>query len=1064
MGHSDSSGPFGARPPYDAVLFDMDGVVTDTATVHTAAWKQLFDTVLRDSRVSAAVSRRPFDDEDYSRFVDGRARIDGVQAFLASRGIDLPLGAGDDPDDAWTAHGLANRKNAIFLTLLAEQGVRAFPGTVDLVCRLRAGGVPAGLVTASRNAHAILAAAGLTDLFDVIIDGTVADDLALPGKPDPALFLEAIRRLRVPPARAVVIEDAPAGVAAGVAGGFGLVVGVDRRLHPDGLAAAGAELVVRDVAELDLGVLLTDPWLLSYGGSDSAHEGQREALTTLSNGYLGTRGAAPEYPCGGVHYPGTYLAGVYNRRTGTVAGRTVEDEQIVNIPNWLPLDIRFGGVWWSSDAVAVRYERRDLDLRTGVSSRTAVLVEPQGRTLLVTQRRLVSLSHPHLAALETTLVPQGWSGAVEVRSGIDAGVMNTNVAEHPPFTHRQLTRIEVAPIDPWTFLVQAETSSSRIRVAVAARVIVHGDTGVGPPIAENDGADSYSQRFPVAVRDGQPTVIDKIVAIATSRDNAIASPALGVIAELTRAPGSFPDLLVAHQRGWAQRWDLFAIELDGTDTQTRLVLNLHLFHLAQTITEHTAELDAGVPARGLHGEGYRGHVFWDALFLMPLLTIYRPETAKAMVRYRSRRLPAARFAAAEHSWAGALFPWQSGSDGREETPSELFNPRSNRWMPDNSRRQRHVGLAIAHNAWQFYECTGDLDWLAEHGAELIIEVARLFTAMARYAATDDRYHLDGVMGPDEFHDGYPDAPGLGVRDNAYTNVLAAWVCGKAVETLNLLTGHTRETLCRRIGIDDPREPDQWSRLSLRMAVPFHDGVLSQFDGYGDLAEFDWDTYRHRYGNIGRLDLILEAEGDTPNRYKLCKQADVLMLVYLLGPGHLLSLLERLGYRCTRETLDRTLDYYLQRTANGSTLSQVVHASVLARMRPDQAWAVFQQALVADLDDTQGGTTKHGIHLGAMAGTVDIVIRAFAGLRCHRDRLVFNPRLPVQLAGVRFGVHYRKQQIKVDLDHHRLRLESRPSATAAVIDIDVAGTRSTLSAGQVREFVLTPADDGLLPVE
>ncbi|WP_433663220.1 beta-phosphoglucomutase family hydrolase [Nocardia sp. CA-128927] len=1064
MDHSAASGPLGARPPYDAVLFDMDGVVTDTATVHATAWKQLFDTVLRDSRLATTVPTRPFDDEDYSRFVDGRARVDGVTAFLSSRGITLPLGSDDDPDDAWTAHGLANHKNTIFLNLIAEQGVHAFPGTVDLVCRLRAGGVPAGLVTASRNAHAILAAAGLTDLFDVIIDGTVAEMLSLPGKPDPALFLEAARRLGVPPARAVVIEDAPSGVQAGAAGGFGLVVGIDRRLRPDGLAAAGADLVVHDVAELDLGILLTDPWLLSYGGSDSAHEGQREALTTLSNGYLGTRGAAPEYPCGGVHYPGTYLAGVYNRRTGTAAGHEIEDEQLVNIPNWLPLDIGFGGVWWSGGAVAVRNERRDLDLRAGVLSRSALLVEPQGRALLVTQRRLVSLARPHVAALETTLVPQGWSGSVEVRSGVDAGVTNANVAEYPPFTHRQLSRIEAEPVDPRTFVVQAETSSSRIRIAVAARTTVRGDVATDPPITENDGADRYSQRFRVAVRDGQPSVIDKIVAIVTSRDHAIATPALGTIAELSCAPATFTDLQVEHQRIWADQWDQVAIELDGIDTQTRLVLDLHLFHLAQTITEHTAELDAGVPARGLHGEGYRGHVFWDELFLMPLLTLYRPEVAKAVLRYRSRRLPAARFAATEHGLPGALFPWQSGSDGREETPTELFNPRSKRWMPDNSRRQRHVGLAIAHNAWQYYEYTGDLDWLAEHGAELIIEVARAFTAMAHYDAATDRYHLDGVMGPDEYHDGYPDAPGTGLRDNAYTNVLTAWVCGKAVETLDLLAGHARETLCRRINIDDPREPDRWSRLAQRMAVPFHDGVLSQFDGYADLAEFDWDTYRHRYGNIGRLDLILEAEGDTANRYKLSKQADVLMLIYLLGPGRLLTLLDRLGYPCTRETLDRTLDYYLRRTADGSTLSQVVHASVLARMRPDRAWSVFAQALVADLDDTQGGTTKHGIHLGAMAGTVDIVIRAFAGLHCHRDRLVFDPCLPPQLTGVRFGVQYRGQRIDVVLDHRRLQLTSRPCATATVIDIDVAGIPSTLSGGQIREFDLAPATDDRLPIE
>lgn len=1067
MAHPTAScarGPYDARPPYDAVLFDLDGVVTDTASIHAAAWKALFDSVFQDERLAMPSAPAPFDDEDYRRLVDGRSRADGVTAFLGSRGITLPPGRDDDPDDAWTVGGLANHKNSIFLRLLEQQGVHAFPGTVDLLRRLRAGRVPLGLVTASKNARAVLAAAGLTELFTTVVDGTDAARLQLPGKPDPALFLEAARRLAAGPERCAVIEDAAAGVLAGAAGGFGLVVGIDRTGHPDALAAAGADLVVSDAADLDLGVLLVDPWLLSYGGSDSAREGQREALTTLCNGYLGTRGVAPESHGDAIHYPGTYLAGVYNRLTSVLDGHEIEVEDMVNVPNWLPFDLGFGATWWSGGALAVREERRDLDLRTGVLTRTALLAEPRGRTLRVTQRRLVSLVRPHLAAMTTTLTPLGWSGPVIVRSGIDAAVANTNVAADQALSHRHLIGARCARIDPWTLLVTTETSVSRIRIATAARTTVADRPALDPPAIEYDGAAEYSQRFTVELRDGEPLAIDKLVAIATSRDAAIASPDSAVITELSRAPVTFASCLAEHEQAWAQLWDRSAIALDGADTQTRLVLNLHLFHLAQTITRHTADLDAGVPARGLHGEGYHGHIFWDELFVMPVLTLWFPEVAEALLRYRSRRLPAARDAATRAGLAGALFPWQSGSDGREETPASLFNPRSGRWLADNSRRQRHVGLAVAYNAWQFYECTGDLDWLREHGAELIIEVARLFTSMAHYAPAEDRYHIDAVMGPDEYHDGYPGTPGSGLRDNAYTNVLTAWVCGKAVETLDLLTGHARETLCAQLRIDDPAEPHAWARLNRRLTVPFHEEVISQFDGYADLAEFDWSGYRRRYGNIRRLDLIMEAEGDTTNRFKLCKQADVLMLIYLLGPGRLLTALDRLGYPCTRDTLDRTVDYYLRRCADGSTLSQVVHASVLARMHPDKAWSVFQQALVADLDDTQGGTTRHGIHLGAMAGTIDIVIRAFVGLRCHGGRLTFDPRLPRELDAVRFGLHYRGHRLDIEIGHRRLRVASRPGG-AGELDVVMADAKAVLRGGETREFELSPPRGGYpLPPE
>ncbi|WP_034228606.1 beta-phosphoglucomutase family hydrolase, partial [Actinotalea ferrariae] len=415
--------PAGAAPPHEAVIFDMDGVVTDTATLHTEAWRRLFDTVLADPRTAGATSREPFDPEaDYRRYVDGRAREDGVATFLAARGVDVPVGTRQDPAGEWTVHGLGSWKNEIYLDLLAERGAKAFPGTVGLLERLRAGGVPVALVTASRNAGTLLDSAGLSGVFDVVVDGARAGELGLPGKPDPATFLQAARELGVDPRQVAVVEDAVSGVEAAARGGFGLVVGVARAGQRAELEAAGADLVVEDVAQLDLGALRADPWTLVYGGFDPAHEGHREALTTLGNGYLGTRGAAPERAADGVHYPGTYLAGVYNRVVSTVHGRQVEDEHLVNAPNWLVLDLATEGRWWSAGGLTTTDERRELDLRHGVLTRTAVLTDDAGRRVRLRQRRLVSMARPHMGALETTVTPEGWSGTLRLRSGIDAGV------------------------------------------------------------------------------------------------------------------------------------------------------------------------------------------------------------------------------------------------------------------------------------------------------------------------------------------------------------------------------------------------------------------------------------------------------------------------------------------------------------------------------------------------------------------------------------------------------------------------------------------------------------------
>ncbi|MFJ5962083.1 beta-phosphoglucomutase family hydrolase [Pseudarthrobacter oxydans] len=1046
------SAPDQAVLPYQAVLFDMDGVVTQTAAVHAAAWKQLFDSVLQDPRLAGNPRRDPFDvDTDYRRYVDGRQREDGVTAFLASRGAQVPAGRPDDGPDVWSIPGLAARKNALFLDAVTQQGIRTYPGTAALLVRLRNAGIPVGLVTASRNAHALLAATGLGTAFDVIIDGQTAAENALPGKPDPAMFLEAARRLGVTPRNAAVVEDAVAGVQAGRRGEFGLVVGIDRSGHREQLEVAGADIVLGDVAELDLGVARTDPWMLVYDGFDPAHEGHREALTALGNGYMAIRGAQPEHGDDGIHYPGTYLAGIYNRTTSTIHGRELEEEHLVNIPNWLPLNISLGtGPWWSSGGIQVSGERTELDLRGGTLTRRATLTGPGGEQLTVVQRRLASMQVAHLAVMETTLSAHGFSGPVHVRVGIDGAIANTNVRDYAGTGKVHLTAPAFTETDDRTVLCETETIQSQIRIALAVRTVITGGVAVTPGTAQIRHG-RYQRQFDLELPDQQSVTITRTAAAATSRDAAISSPATAVLAELSRNNSGFNALLEDHRQAWRRLWELFGISLDG-DRQSQLVLNLHVFHLLQTLSVHTAALDAGVPARGLHGEGYRGHIFWDELFIFPVIGLRLPDVSRALLEYRWRRLDAAREASRDQGLKGALFPWQSGSDGREETPRQLYNARSARWMPDNSSRQRHVGLAIAYNAWQHFQLTGDREWLRVRGGELIIEVTRLFASLATFDPGEERFHLSGVMGPDEYHDGYPDEPGAGLHDNTYTNVLLSWVCDRAADVLAELHGHPCADFIDRLHITE-EEIKNWARISRRLAVPFHaDGILSQFDGYENLAELDWSHYRSTYGNIGRLDLILEAENDATNRYKLAKQADVLMLVYLLGPEGLIRQLHRLGYMFTEAALERTVEYYLARTANGSTLSRVVHASVLARMDETRAWQVFREALVSDLDDTQGGTTQEGIHLGAMSGTVDIVVRAFAGLQAEAHALTFSPRLPPPLKRAAFQILYRGHRIEVTLTADKLRIQLQP-CDAAPIRIRAAGRYQQVSGGDETEFLL-----------
>jgi beta-phosphoglucomutase family hydrolase len=235
----------------EAVLFDMDGVMTETATVHASAWKRTFDAFLESRAKERDEPFRPFDaDRDYREFVDGRPRHDGVKRFLESRGVSLPQGTDADPPDAATVCGLGNRKNRYFHDWLDDHAVRTFPGAATLTRDLRQAGVKTALFSASRNAAAVLRSAGLLDVFDAIVTGQEADELKIPGKPDPAMLLEAVARLGSSPAHAAVVEDATAGIEAAVRGGFALVIGVDRADNGEALRRAGAHLVVRHLNEL----------------------------------------------------------------------------------------------------------------------------------------------------------------------------------------------------------------------------------------------------------------------------------------------------------------------------------------------------------------------------------------------------------------------------------------------------------------------------------------------------------------------------------------------------------------------------------------------------------------------------------------------------------------------------------------------------------------------------------------------------------------------------------------------------------------------------------------------
>jgi trehalose/maltose hydrolase-like predicted phosphorylase len=796
-----------------------------------------------------------------------------------------------------------------------------------------------------------------------------------------------------------------------------------------------------------------DGFTLAYDGFDAGAEGLREALTSTGNGYLCTRGAAEWEDADGVHYPGTYAHGGYNRETTILGGLPVLNEDLVNLPNWLVLELRIegGDAFRLADVELLGY-RHELDIRTATVARQLRFRDGAGRETALESRRFVSMADPHHAAIEWILTPENWSGQVEVISALDGRVSNSGVARYRELEGRHLNPVSPRTSGPEIIALKAQTRQSNLYISQATRTRVF-RAGAALPAGRTlyQMEDYVQQVLAFDVRQGEATRVEKMVAFYTSRDPAVSD----TLVQAARSAGRHSDFQTAfgrHGAAWDELWRSCDVRVPGNE-QVQLPLRLHIAHLLQVCSLHTADLDAGMPARGLNGEAYRGHVFWDEMYAFPFFNVRLPEVSRGLLMYRYRRIGEARAAAREAGFRGAMFPWQSGSEGVEETQRVHLNPLSGRWEPDLSHNQRHVNAAIFFNIWNYFQATGDDAFVERYGAEMMLEIARFWSSIAHFNPARERYEIHGVMGPDEFHEKYPGAEQGGLRNNAYTNVMVAWLCGIAGQLLSLLPASSAEGLRERMGIEDG-ELERWQDMSRRMFVPFHgDGIISQFEGYEDLEELDWDAYRAKYGNIQRLDRILRAEGDDPDRYKVAKQADTVMLFFLFPGEQLRQIFQRLGYDYRPDTAARNVGYYDRRTSHGSTLSFVTHAGVLAALDPGSSWARFLVALRSDVDDIQGGTTKEGIHLGVMAGTLDVLQRYYAGAQIRDRVLYFDPLLPGELDGLSFPMQFREAPIQVTLAGGRLRLDVQADGASHRIRAGVIGDVRELGPGDTAEFAL-----------
>ncbi len=937
---------------FEAALFDLDGVLTGTAEIHAEAWKRLFDDFLAKQGAASGKVFQPFDAKsDYLAYVDGRPRGDGVRTFLAARGITIPEGQPGDPPEALTVAGLGARKDAYFLERLAQSGVKVFPDAQPLLANLRAAGLKTALVSSSRNAKAVLAAGGLTALFDAVVDGVETERFGLKGKPAPDTFLRAIQQLGIAAARAIGFEDALVGVEAIRAAGYGLVVGVDRVGHSRDLIAHGADIAVTDMltlavappeaAPVDAPLSAWPPvtptqdadWMIVEDGFVLTREHEIESIFAISNGRLGSRASLAEG--GAMSSPATFAAGLFD--TGPRPFPS-----LAPLPDWSHLAPVIDGAPLSLRSGRLLEHRRTLDMRQGLMWRDWRHEDPAGRITHFQECRLACAYDRRLLLQSMALTAENYAGDISFETKFEG-------------------------------VVEVHTSSGGVAVVSAADLCAASPDLKARAVRLAD--------LTLQTQLGQTHRIDRIAAVGASSQDPQPREAAEAHVAAARARG-MSDLIALHRDAWSDRWEASDIRVVG-DAEAQLALRFAAYHLMSAADPTDDRVSIG--ARAMTGVAYAGHVFWDTeIYMLPFFALTWPEAARALLVYRFHTLPAARAKAIQHGARGAFYAWESADTGEDVTPASVFGPGGMVIQIRLAQQEQHISADVAFGVWNYWRATGDDVFMLEAGAEIIVETARFWASRAE-AGSDGKRHIRGVTGPDEYHND--------VDDDAYTNGMARWNLRTAVAVVADMAVRWPgpwADLRAQLKLEDA-ELDDWSAAArdLYTGLDPKTGLIEQFAGYFALTDLPFSRFVSRTIPV---DVLLGL--DSVVRNKVIKQPDVLLLIYLLWDEY------------TPEVREANFRYYEPRCAQGSSLSPCIHALFAARLGDmTLARKYFRQASEIDLSDNRGDAAG-GVHAAALGGLWQAAVFGFAGLRLGEDGPRLDPKLPPGWDELSFRIRWR----------------------------------------------------------
>jgi beta-phosphoglucomutase len=697
----------------------------------------------------------------------------------------------------------------------------------------------------------------------------------------------------------------------------------------------------------------------------------KETLFTIGNGYLATRGTFEE------GYPGanatTFIHGVYD-------DVPVVYTELVNCPDWLSLQITIAGEVFSLAQGKVLEYKRTLDLHWGILSRYVLWRSPAGHTVKLHFERLASMADEHLLVLRCQVTPIDFTGVIEVNASLSTYPDNQGVK------HWELLNEGGADNSDWLHL---RCLKSGIELGMATKLICSADTAI-----------TANLQTKFTAQKGQTITLEKIVTVFTSRQ--VSAPAQTASQHLASIK-SYATLLAAHGSVWEELWRDCDVVIEG-DFTAQIAIRYNLFQLLIAAPRHDDRVS--IPAKTLSGYAYRGHVFWDTeIFIVPFLTLTQPQVAKNLLSYRYHNLDGARRKAAEAGYEGAMYPWESASTGDEVTPRWVTGPKGEPvriWCGDI---ELHITTDVAYGVWQYWQATGDNQWMQQKGAEIILDTAVFWGSRVEWNQARNCYEIRDVIGPDENHEH--------VDNNAFTNRMVQWHMETAIAVLDWLqVNHPAKATELELKLNlTPQRLERWHHVTQHLLV-LHDpetGLIEQCDGFFDLIDVDLSEYEGRTTSMQALLGIEET-----NQRQILKQPDVLMLLYLLRQ---LPLKTPLANREDRTLLQTNWDYYSKRTDHtyGSSLGPAIHAILACDLdRSAEAYEHFMRAALVDLKDVRGNAHE-GIHAASTGGTWQSVIFGFAGVRLTQTGpTIDTPHLPLGWTRLAFKLHWQQQCYEFDL--------------------------------------------------